>query len=53
MVTGEEAEVAKSTDGRPEDGVHVGPVPRLSMDYFYLSDRSQEEKKGGQALSTK
>ena len=39
--------------GEPNEVLHTGPVPRMSMDYFYLSDRSQEEKKGGQALSTK
>ena len=40
-------------EGSQEENPHSGPVPRVSMDCFHLSDRSQVEKKGGQALSTK
>ena len=43
----------ETAEGEPDEVLHTGPVPRVSMDYFYLSDRGQEEKKGGQALSTK
>ena len=43
----------ETTGGEPDEVLHTGPVPRVSMDYFYLSDKGQEEKRGGQALSTK
>ena len=43
----------ETAGGEPDEVLHTGPVPRVSMDYFYLSDKSQGEKKGGQALSTK
>ena len=47
------AQEEETAGGEPDEVLHTGPVPRVSMDYFYLFDRSQEEKKGGQALSTK
>ena len=48
--TQEEEETAK---GEPEEVLHAGPVPRVSMDYFYLSTGSSDHKAGGQSMSTK
>ena len=47
------AQEEETAEGEPDEVLHTGPFPRVSMDYFYLSDKGQEEKKGGQALSTK
>ena len=36
-----------------EEELHTGPVPRVSMDYFYLSKRETSQKQGAKAMSTK
>ena len=46
---GEQSEAESSQ----EDKLHIGPVPRLSMDYFYLSKKETSEKKGAKAIPTK
>ena len=38
---------------RPDGELHNGPVPRVSMDYFYLSNKEMTMRKGAQAMSTK
>ena len=40
-------------EGSQEEELHMGRVPRVSMDYFYLSKRETSQKKGAKAMSTK
>ena len=42
-----------ATGERPNGQLHDGPVPRVSMDYFYLSNQEMSLRKGAQAMSTK
>ena len=42
-----------STAGDAEDELHSGPVPRVSMDYFYLSKKGASGMTGAKAMSTK
>ena len=42
-----------ASGAEPDGQLHDGPVPRVSMDYFYLSKRGPGGGTGGQALSTK
>ena len=42
-----------TTASLPEEELHKGPVPRVCMDYFYLSKKGASKRKGGQAMSTK
>ena len=53
-----EEEESPGCSGSEEEGLsheilHDGPVPRISMDYFYLSKRGPGRGVGGQAMSTK
>ena len=43
----------ETAGGEPEEVLHAGPVPRVSMDYFYPSTGSSDHKVGGQSMSTK
>ena len=36
-----------------EEELSVGPVPRICIDYFYLSNSGPGGRKGGPAMSTK
>ena len=45
----EEEEEESSQEGE----LHTGPVPRVSMDYFYLSKRETSQKQGAKAMTTK
>ena len=49
---GEEPEEESEAEGSQEENLHSGPVPRVSMDYFYLSTKETSEKKGAKAMST-
>ena len=49
----EEPEEESEAEGSQEEKLHSGPVPRVSMDYFYLSKNETSEKKGAKAMSTK
>ena len=40
-------------DSSHEEELHEGPVPRVRMDYFYLSERKTSQKSGVSAMSTK
>ena len=42
-----------ASGAEPDGQLHEGPVPRVSMDYLYLSKRGPGGGTGGQALSTK
>ena len=42
-----------ATGERPNGQLHDGPVPRVSMDYFYLSNQEMSLRKEAQAMSTK
>ena len=53
-----EEEESLGCSGSDEEGLgpviqHDGPMPRISMDYFYLSKRGPGRGVGGQAMSTK
>ena len=53
-----EEEESHGCSGSDEEGLgleilHDGPVPRVSMGYFYLSKRGLGRGVGGQAMSTK
>ena len=49
----EEPEEESESEGAQEEKLHSGPVPRVSMDYFYLSKKETSGKKGAKAMSTK
>ena len=49
----DEPEGESEAEGPQEESLHSGPVPRVSMDYFYLSKKETSEKKGAKAMSTK
>ena len=48
-----EPEGESEAEDSQEENPHSGPVPRVSMDYFYLSKKETSEKKGAKAMSTK
>ena len=53
-----EEEEGRECSGSEEEGLcleilHDGPVPRVSMGYFYLSKRGPGRGTGGQAMSSK
>ena len=50
---GQEAREEKLESSKSEDELHTGPVPRICMNHFYLSNSCPGDRKGGQALSTK
>ena len=50
---GQTAQEEKGEGSKSEDELHTGPVPRICMDYFYLSNNCPGDRKCGQALSTK
>ena len=50
---GQKAQEEKRESSRSEYDMQTGPVPRICMDYFYLSNRCLGDRKGGQTLSTK
>ena len=50
---GQRAQEEREEGSKSEDELHTGPVPRICMDYFYLSNSCPGDRKGGQALSTK
>ena len=50
---GQRAQEERGEGSKSEDELHTGPVPRLCMDYFSLSNSCPGDRKGGQALSTK
>ena len=41
------------TGERSDGELRTGPEPRVSMDYFYLSNKEMSMRKGAQAMSTK
>ena len=43
----------ETAGGGTEEVLHAGPVPRVSMDYLYLSIGSSDHKVGGQSMPTK
>ena len=49
----EEEEEPIEEEGSQDEELHTGPVPRVSMDYFYLSKRETSQKQGAKAMSTK
>ena len=50
----DEPEGADSLGSAPEGSEKEGsPVPKVSMDYFYLSKQETSQKKGAKAMSTK
>ena len=49
----EGSEEEPESEGSQEERLHSGPVPRVSMDYFYLSERKTSQKTGANAMSTK
>ena len=50
---GQRAQEERREGRKSEDELHTGPVPRICMDYFDLSNRCRGDRKGGQAPSTK
>ena len=51
--TAVESEGADSSGSAPEDSKEGSPVPKVSMDYFYVSGRPKGSRTGAEALSTK
>ena len=50
---GQEAREEKQESSKSEDELQTGPVPRICMDCFYLSNSCPGDRKGGQYLSTR
>ena len=50
---GQRTQEERGEGSKSEDELHIGPVPRICMDYFYLSNSCPGDRKGGQTLSTK
>ena len=51
---GEDSEgCAESKSVHSEEAPHTGPAPRVSMDYFYLSEQGAGRGRGARGMSTK
>ena len=50
---GQRAQEEMGESSRSEDKQRTGPVPRICMGYFNLSNSCPGDRKGGQALSPK
>ena len=50
---GDTEDHSTATGERSDGELRTGPVPRVSMDYFYLSNKEMSMRKGAQAMSTK